>query len=505
VNVDLGRPARIFEINARCWLEELRLIHGPEVHLGTIPDEILDEWIDWGFTHIWLMGVWTTGPRSRRLAASALLRHHAGTGDRAEPPAKPDIPGSPYAIARYAVPRRLGGDRALAQLRRRLNARGLRLILDFVPNHVGLDHPWLRSRPELFIRSASPLPEMFAAPGQPGCWIAHGKDPYFPAWNDTAQLDYRCAETHQAMREVLHSLAARCDGLRCDMAMLLLNHIFTRNWARIPGKQTAPSEFWERAIREIKSLVPGFQFIGEVYWDCEAALQALGFDYTYDKSIYDLLMSNPAAGIQRYLSSRSAAFHQASLHFLENHDEIRVASALALEQHRAAAFLVFGLPGMALVHDGQLTGAVHRVPVQLGCRPRHPVNPAIQALYREVFVALTTHGIGRGTGSVPRVLPADVGDETFQFLGSILWRVTSSECVLLVVNLAVKSSRGVIELGEGNLPGGAWNFRAFSSETGADQVQILGNTRIFVELGALGVCILKARTTAPVPGQDSPI
>src|SRR5262249_38787070 len=160
-----------------------------------------------GFTHIWLMGVWTTGPRARaqgladpnlRRAFSEALPDWTDT----------DVPGSPYAIADYHVSRLLGGDEGLEMFRQRLQARGLKLLLDFVPNHLGLDHPWVRERPELFVQSPGPAPGCFEQQTKSGIrYLAHGKDPYFAPWTDTVQLDYRTKDTRATMQQLLQSVA----------------------------------------------------------------------------------------------------------------------------------------------------------------------------------------------------------------------------------------------------------------------------------------------------------
>src|SRR6185295_4140570 len=118
-------------------------------------------WKNSGFTHLWLMGVWTTGPICRAMAiAEPNLRC---AYDEIIPGWRDaDIGGSPYAIGDYTVPAAIGGEAGLKKFRERLHAHGLKLILDFVPNHLGLDHRWLRERPDLFVQSAVEMPGTFA-------------------------------------------------------------------------------------------------------------------------------------------------------------------------------------------------------------------------------------------------------------------------------------------------------------------------------------------------------
>src|SRR5262245_51470859 len=262
------------------------------------------------------MGVWASGPRSRAVALAA--EDLRSTPGNAAHPGDNNIAGSPYAIAEYKVQPALGGETGLQAFRQKLHEHGMKLILDFVPNHVGLDHPWLSRRPELLVQSPDETPGTFAQETRHGLrWLAHGRDPHFSPWSDTAQLDYRVPATRSAMQDTLLSIADRCDGVRCDMAMLVLNDVFAKTWANFPSLDDEPqrgrreahnktslesgqvgkresekvagsedrfvnSEFWPGAIAAMKRAHPDFLFLAEAYWDLEARLQAQGFDYTYD-------------------------------------------------------------------------------------------------------------------------------------------------------------------------------------------------------------------------------
>ncbi|HWH69927.1 MAG TPA: alpha-amylase family glycosyl hydrolase, partial [Candidatus Sulfotelmatobacter sp.] len=375
----------LYEINTRCWLWDLSERLGQPMTLATVPAAELARWRRLGFTHVWLMGVWSSGPRSREKALSEpnqrRVYSEALPDWRAE-----DVGGSPYAIADYRVPPELGGEEGLQTFRQQLHEQGFKLLLDFVPNHLGLDHPWVQQRPELFVQSGGKAPETFLVQtGRGAHWLAQGKDPYFAAWTDTVQVEYRRAETRRAMLELLRSVAARCDGVRCDMAMLLLSDVFAKNWKRFPVAGDAPeTEFWAEAIPVIKEVFPNFLFLAEVYWGLEARLQQLGFDYTYDKELYDRLEARDPAGVQRHVLSLKPETLAAGAHFLENHDEARIASILTPAQHRAAAWVILGLPGMRFLHEGQLTGARLRLPVQLRRRFPEPAQPEIAGMYEQV-------------------------------------------------------------------------------------------------------------------------
>jgi|ERR1051326_1864383 hypothetical protein len=439
----MGYPL-LYEINTRCWLAELSKQNNRAITLANVPESELKEWQRLGFTHIWLMGVWTTGPRAR---ARALKAHTQGEYAEALPDLRQeDIGASPYAVADYAVSPTIGGDSALQEFRRRLHIHGLKLILDFVPNHVGLDHRWLKERPELFVQDQDESPETFLEETSIGPrWLAHGKDPYFPPWVDTVQLDYRRADTRAMMTEILQAIANRCDGVRCDMAMLLLNDVFAKTWERFPvtnhESAVADREFWNDAIFTVKKTHPDFLFLAEAYWGLEPRLQALGFDYTYDKDLYDQLITRNNAGAQRHLLDTPAEVIARGAHFLENHDEKRIASILPRAEHRAAALLILSLPGLRFLHEGQLTGARVKVPVQLLRRASEPADPEIRQMYEQLSTALQGSAVGQGKAELLRPREAWSGNPSVQNIILVQWQTEQSEFDLVAINLASHPSQ----------------------------------------------------------------
>ena len=333
-----------------------------------------------GFDWVWFLSVWQTGPAAQQVSRSnpEWRREFQETlPDLREE----DIPGSGFAITGYTVHTNLGGDAALARLRERLRKRGLKLMLDFVPNHMGLDHPWVEDHPEYFIHGTEL--DLARAP-QNYTWVkrkrgdlllAHGRDPYFPGWPDTLQLNYANPATQEAMIGELVKIAGQCDGVRCDMAMLVLPDVFERTWG-----QRAPL-FWPTATQRVRERVPGFIFMAEVYWDLEWTLQQQGFDYAYDKRLYDRLREQHARPVREHFHA-GLDYQNKLARFLENHDEPRAAATFPPGVHEAAAVITFLSPGLRFFHQGQFEGQQETDLAPPWPGPDEPVDPAAGTVLR---------------------------------------------------------------------------------------------------------------------------
>lgn len=428
----------LFEVNARQWLSSLSLKHGRSIDLSNVPEVEVINLRQKGFSHLWLMGVWPTGSKSRSQAV-----HHPDLRkayDEALPGwTEDDIIGSPYAVAEYTINPMLGGEAGLAEFRALLASSGLKLILDFVPNHLGLDHAWLRTNPEFFVSQHQSFPDSFPLELADGTrFIAHGKDPYFPGWTDTAQLDYRKNETRKAMGGILLSLTSKCDGVRCDMAMLPLNEVFQRTWNHVPfDGEHATGEFWYDAVARVKQQQPEFLFLAEAYWGLEGRLCDLGFDYAYDKQLYDLLVHDHCRDIQGHVLGMGA-HNRKRAHFLENHDEPRIATCMDHARHRAAAVLLLGLPGMRFLHDGQFEGLRRFARVQLSRRAQEPVDQPISELYESLLNAFSQTSLPRGEAQILVPRRAWEDNPTSECFTVIFWQIPKREdrFDLVVVNHA---------------------------------------------------------------------
>jgi hypothetical protein len=443
----------LLELNTRCWLRSLSEAAGCPITLSNVPDAEFRRWLALGVSHLWLMGAWTTGPGSRGFALTEpslrLRLNELLPGCGVE-----ELAGSPYAIQKYEVPAALGGESGLKIFKEKLNARGIKLILDFVANHAGIDHAWISKRPDRFVHSSVELPGTFLQATADGPrWFAHGRDPYFPPWRDTVQFDYRNPDTRAAMLGELQSVARRCDGVRCDLAMLQLDEVFAATWAEFPAVGPMPSEeFWAGAIETVKRERPDFPFLAEVYWGLESKLQSLGFDYTYHKQVYDGIVGRRAMELQKHLLESTPAFLARGIHFLENHDEPRAAALLSPAEHRAAALLMLGLPGMKMLYEGQLEGRRRHVPVQFARWPDEGIDHEIRAMYETWFSMLKNSAVGRGECKL-----LDTGDAAG--VVAIQWQNSVTQFDLVVVNLNATSAQSRVRPEIENMAARNWRIQ----------------------------------------------
>lgn len=383
----------IYQINLMTWLHELSNEGRKNKTLANIPDREWSLLKEKGMQVVWLMGVWERSPDSIKRAREepSLVEEcrHILSDFVIE-----DIVGSPYAVHDYTPDPILGSMEDLRLLKEKLEDLGLFLVLDFVPNHTACDHPWIEHHTDFYVQKK---PEenncnegFFRAGHVPSSpCIAHGKDPYFPAWTDTAQLNYSSEKCVQAVIETMSRISNYCHGLRCDMAMLVMKDVFSKTWGPYLPKREGPHELWPAAINTVRSRNQGFLFLAEAYWGTENKLQAQGFDYTYDKILYDLMAGGDIAGIKRYLSMPLAR-QKRMMRFLENHDEPRAFHTFGKEKIRCAMIIHATLPGMRLWQRGQFQGNLIRPPVQLRRGPREPVQKDV-----EVFCEVLLREVGQ--------------------------------------------------------------------------------------------------------------
>lgn len=437
----------IYEINTRVWLNTLSRKHGKTITLANVPESVVKDLAALNVDAIWLMGIWKRSP----LGISGALRYKHEYVGALPDLTDADVIGSAYAIGDYVVAEEAGGRAGLAAFRAQLQKHKLKLILDYVPNHVAMDHPWVTAADGICVRGDEPLrkaqPGDFFESKRPDgliVYTAHGRDPNFPPWNDTAQLNAWSPVMRQVTIDTLKDIAAQCDGVRCDMAMLMMNDIFQRTWGWRMGQVNIPrpeQEFWPQVIGAVRESRPDFVFMAEAYWDLEFQLQQQGFNYTYDKRLYDRLRDEQPNELKVHLKA-DKGFQAASVRFIENHDEPRAIETYTPEaKHKMAAVVCMTTPGAVLLHDGQFTGRRIKLPVQITREMDEPEDTGLKAFYTDLL----------------REVRQPEYDGTWELLevqGLLLayvWK-TSKTARLIVANLTGADCEAIVHLG-GDLSG----------------------------------------------------
>ena len=435
----------ILEINTRSWLKRLEAQYGRRVTLADVPDEFWHQAKDAGFDAIWFMGVWKTSP-----AAEHIARANPEVQDQIraiKPDFKPeDITASPYAVYEYEVDEALGGNGALAALRAKLNGLGIDLLLDFVGNHTAIDSPTVLSDPDLYINTGAQEPHVhkdWFFKNANGVYIAHGRDPYFAPWTDTAQLNYFNPKTREFMLKNLLHVADMCDGVRCDMAMLSLNKVQRDTWWEFIGGNLPKEEFWHQALTAVREKYPEFIFIAEVYWGLEWDIQELGFDYTYDKILYDRLRFSNPENIKGHLGAEHL-FQMRSIRFTANHDEEESLKAFGKEKSLAASTIIATLPGARMFHLFQLLGRPERMPIQY-IKDDFEENKEVSAYYLKLLHISSDPAFHGGQWSLRDVACASMEDHSFRNILAWQWKQRNTG-KMIVINYSNAPARGRLSM-----------------------------------------------------------
>ena len=479
------RYPSLYQINTRVWLTELSRTLGRRATLDDIPDAAMDEFARQGFDWIWFLSVWQTGPFAQAISRlNAEWRHEF---EQTLPDlTDDDIAGSGFAITGYTVHVDLGGDAALARLRERMQQRGLKLMLDFVPNHMAPDHPWVEQHPDYFIGGseidlARAPKNYFRVPTKTGTRLfAHGRDPYFDGWPDTIQLNYGNPALHEAMIGELTRISGQCDGVRCDMAMLVLPDVFQRTW----GIEAQP--FWPTAIPRVHEKSPDFVFMAEVYWDLEWTLQQQGFDDCYDKRLYDRLHEGHARPVREHFLA-GLDFQDRLARFLENHDEPRAAATFDTAKHRAAAVLTFLSPGLRFFHQGQFEGRRKRISPHLVRAPFETTDVALVEFYERLLTALRQPAVRDGDWQLVDCRPAWDGNWTNDSFIAFVWEKSPTERVIIAVNFSEHQSQTKLALPVETATDATYRFQDVISNASYDWSGAeLAVSGLFVDLPAWG-------------------
>lgn len=383
------------------WLAQLSQRYGTPIRrLDEIPDEELQLLAGRGVSALWPIGIW------RRSAASRAMKVNAGV---------PDAEGSAYAVAEYIVDEALGGDAALATLRTRAGAVGIRIVTDMVPNHVAIDGRWVSERPELLLSSAHPPFKNYRYTGEnlsgpPGIairiedgyergddaavaferraedslqYIYHGNDGTNMPWKDTAQIDYLNAEAREAVIQEILSVARRSDIIRFDAAMTLAAQHIRRLWYPARGTEAAipsrsdfsltdrefakrlPREFWREVVERVERELPGTMLLAEAFWLLEGYfVRGLGMHRVYNSAFMTMLRDGKNAEYRTILRDTTAydpELLRRYVNFLTTPDEEPAAVGFGIgDRALLAATLAATLPGVPMLGHGQWEGQRER-------------------------------------------------------------------------------------------------------------------------------------------------
>jgi glycosidase len=364
-------------------------------------------------------------------------------------------------------------------------------MLDFVPNHTAMDHPWVEDHPEFYIPGSeqdfarAPANYAMVRRKQGDVLVAHGRDPNFPAWPDTFQLDYGNPATQEAMIGELMKIANQCDGVRCDMAILILPDVFERTW------QIRPRPFWPQAIQQVRKHFPDFCFLAEAYWDLEWTLQQQGFDYTYDKRLYDRLRDRQARPVREHFLA-GLDFQDKLMRFLENHDEPRAAATFPPGVHEAAAVISFLCPGMRFFYQGQLQGRKKSVSPHLCRAPDEPVDESLERFYARLLAVLRQPAVRDGQWQLLQCEPAWEGNWTWDCILAFGWQGPDGQRLLGIVNFSANQSQCYVRLPFADLGDCSWRLQDVIDDATYDRDGTDLRTRgLYVDLAPWNASVFK--------------
>ena len=400
-----------------------------------------------GFDWIWFLSVWQTGPAGQRISR-ANPEWRREFQETLPDLREEDIAGSGFAITGYTR-----SSTSLAATRRLLvfasgsAARGLRLMLDFVPNHTGLDHPWVEEHPEYYVQGTEQdlahAPQNYTRVKRTrgDLVLAHGRDPYFPGWPDTLQLDYGNPATQEAMIGELREdrRAMRRRAMRhghAGAARRVRTHLGPPRAALLAGRDPSAcasafraSASWPRSIGT-----------------SNGRMQQQGFDYAYDKRLYDRLRDGHARPVREHL--HAGLDYQSKLaRFMENHDEPRAAATFAPGMHEAAAVITYLSPGLRFFHQGQFEGRRKRISPHLVRAPLEANRSARCSSSTTACSPCSAHPTVRdGDWRLLECAPAWEGNWTSDCFVAWLWTSAAGDRRLVAVNYAANQSQCYVRL-----------------------------------------------------------
>jgi glycosidase len=389
--------------NAYVWLDQLSKVYQrPIQNLDQIPDEELDKLAQWGFTGLWLIGLW------ERSLASKRIKQMRGN---------PDAVASAYSLLEYQIAADLGGEAAYDSLRQRAWKRGIRLASDMVPNHMGIDSQWVIEHPDWFIsQDYSPFPSYtfsgsnLSSDERVGIYVEdhyfnntdaavvfkrvdywsgqekyiyHGNDGTSMPWNDTAQLNYLKPEVREAVIQTILHVARKFPVIRFDAAMTLAKKHFQRLWfpelgtgGAIPSRAehgltreqfdaAMPVEFWREVVDRVAQEVPDTLLLAEAFWLMEGYfVRTLGMHRVYNSAFMNMLRDEKNAEY-RLVMKNTLEFDPEILkryvNFMNNPDERTSVDQFGKEdKYFGICTMMVTLPGLPMFGHGQVEGLTEK-------------------------------------------------------------------------------------------------------------------------------------------------
>ena len=380
----------LYQISTRPWLYELtKKYQKPITKLKDIPLQEFDILAENGIDIVWMLGVWQLGEYGLNF-------------DRQEPNYSKysyllpdfiidDVIGSPFAITEYSCNSEFGSDEDLIWLKREINIRGMKLMLDFVPNHSAADCDCVNTDPDMYIRA----PEGKADENRYNeKGFAYGSDLGHYPWKDVIQWNYFNKKTIEAMKNNFKKVLTLADAVRCDVAYLELTDVFEETWKQELDyyKYTRPEkEFWTYAIEEARKINPNAIIVAESYnIEYNNQLIKLGFDYVYNKPLLDNLIKS-STEVKEYLKSKDTSFWDKTCNFVENHDEKRIVFMVDgnYQKAKAAGTIAFTVGGMMFAFHGQWEGKKNQLEVHLRRSADEDVNFEVQNHYNKLNQVLS--------------------------------------------------------------------------------------------------------------------
>ena len=371
----------LYEINTRPWLYELSIKYKKSItKLRDIPLEEFDYLAENGVDYIWMMGVWKLGTYGLEFDKKQSYTKYLPdcTLD--------DVIGSPYAVYEYTCNPEIGVDEDLTWLKSQINKKGMKLMLDFVPNHSAVDTPQATSAPEMYIRAPEGVKDetRYTEAG-----LAYGANKNHFTWMDVLQWNYFEPRTIEFMKNNIIKILNYADAIRCDVAYQELNDVFEITWPdelKAYGYSKPSVEFWSYAINEAKKINPDVIFLAEAYDDIyNEMLVNLGFDYAYNRNILKKLMIS-AKEFKEYIKDKDGNFWKDKANFVENHDELRAVYNMGgnYQKAKAAGTIAATIGGMIFMNHGQWIGKKNMLDVHLRRCEDEPINTEIQNHYKKL-------------------------------------------------------------------------------------------------------------------------